>query len=113
MRQASVQTHAAAALVNFSRTATPETMTPQLLDEIVKGLVGMLGASRQAYVQHQALSTLAMIATCAGSKFEKFYRPMMTMILAVLKNATTPSQRELRCRAMECGSLIGTSYRLS
>ena len=88
-------------------------MTPQLLDEIVKGLVGMLGASRQAYVQHQALSTLAMIATCAGSKFEKFYRPMMTMILAVLKNATTPSQRELRCRAMECGSLIGTSYRLS
>ncbi|KAG8978874.1 hypothetical protein FRB93_010526 [Tulasnella sp. JGI-2019a] len=106
--EARVHSHAASAMINFCSGATKEVITPYL-DDIIKALLLMLNSSSKAYVQHQALTTMAMVADCAQVSFRKYYPAIFPIIKVVLGNATRPDQRVLRCRAMECGGLIATA----
>lgn len=65
-----VHTHAAAALVNFCSHAKKEMITAHL-DDIIKGLLLMLNSSSKAWVQHQALTTLGMVAYASQASFRK------------------------------------------
>ncbi|KAG8908141.1 hypothetical protein FRB99_000169 [Tulasnella sp. 403] len=103
--EARVHSHAAAALINLCTGASKSTIAP-FLDGMIKGLLSMLNSSSKAYVQHQALTTLAMVADAAQTSFRKYYPAIFPIIKIVLKNATRKEQRVLRCRAMECGGLM-------
>ncbi|KAG8854198.1 hypothetical protein FRB96_007754 [Tulasnella sp. 330] len=106
--EARVHSHAASALINFCSGATKDVITP-FLDDIIKALLLMLNSSSKAYVQHQALTTMAMVADSAQASFRKYYPAIFPIIKVVLGNATRPDQRVLCCRAMECGGLIATA----
>lgn len=100
-----VQTHAAAAMVNFAEEASKRVLDPYL-DALLERLLTMLGSSRR-YVQEQAITTIATIADNAQEKFSKYYGTIMPMLLQVLEQATDTEHRLLRGKAMECATFIG------
>ncbi|KAJ3143227.1 hypothetical protein HK100_000026 [Physocladia obscura] len=100
-----VQSHAAAALVNFMEDADKHKITPAL-DEIVRRLVGLLNVEK-TYVQEQAITTIATVADCAGKNFVNYYGSIMPVLINILQNATDKRFRLLRGKALECASLIG------
>ncbi|KAF8333461.1 armadillo-type protein [Cantharellus anzutake] len=100
-----VHGHAAAAIINFCTGVDGETLKPYL-DAIVEGLLRMLNANSKRYVQEQAITTLAMVADAAAENFRKFYPMIMPNLINVLRTATDPEMKQLRCKVMECCGLI-------
>ncbi|KAJ2336135.1 importin subunit beta-3, partial [Coemansia sp. RSA 2681] len=99
-----VQTHAAAAMVNFAEEATRLVLEPYL-DALLERLLAMLN-SPQRYVQEQAITTIATIADNAQARFAKYYATIMPMLLGVLAQATDAEHRLLRGKTMECATFI-------
>ena len=100
-----IQSHAAAALVNFCEEADSEVLAPYL-DELLGRLLKILQSPKR-YVQEQALSTIATIADSAESTFAKYYDTLMPMLFNVLRDAEQEKDlRLLRAKAMECATLI-------
>ncbi|KAF8458280.1 armadillo-type protein [Kalaharituber pfeilii] len=100
-----VQSHAAAALVNFCEEAEKEDLMPYL-DDLLKRLLALLQSPKR-YVQEQALSTIATIADSAEAAFGKYYDTLMPLLINVLKhNNQAKENRLLNAKAMECASLI-------
>lgn len=99
-----VQTHAAAALVNFSEHANQAILEPYL-DNLLTNLLTLL-QSNQLYVQEQALTTIAFIAEAAEKKFIKYYDTLMPLLINVLKIDVDGSNRVLKGKCIECATLI-------
>ncbi|SCU98803.1 LAMI_0F16292g1_1 [Lachancea mirantina] len=99
-----VQTHAAAALVNFSEHATQTILEPYL-DDLLSNLLTLLQSSK-FYVQEQALTTIAFIAEAAEKKFIKYYDTLMPLLINVLKADTGAANRLLKGKCIECSTLI-------
>ncbi|SCU89299.1 LADA_0E14708g1_1 [Lachancea dasiensis] len=99
-----VQTHAAAALVNFSEHATQVILEPYL-DGLLTNLLTLL-QSTKFYVQEQALTTIAFIAEAAEKKFIKYYDTLMPLLINVLKTDTGSDNRLLKGKCIECSTLI-------
>lgn len=99
-----VQTHAAAALVNFSEHATQTILEPYL-DDLLTNLLTLL-QSTKFYVQEQALTTIAFIAEAAEKKFIKYYDTLMPLLINVLKTDTGNANRLLKGKCIECSTLI-------
>lgn len=100
-----VQSHAAAALVNFSEAASKEILEPYL-DDLLNNLLGLLNSSPKRYVQEQVLTTIAIIADAAESKFIKYYDTLMPMLVDVLKSDMGEEHRLLKAKCIECSTLI-------
>lgn len=100
-----VQAHAAAALVNFSEAASKEVLEPYL-DSLLNNLLGLLNLSPKRYVQEQVLTTIAIIADAAESKFIKYYDTLMPMLVDVLKSDMGDEHRLLKAKCIECLTLI-------
>jgi hypothetical protein len=103
-----VQSHAAAALVNFCEEAEKEILEPYL-DELLKRLLSLLTSDSKRYVQEQALSTIATIADSAEQAFCRYYDHLMPLLFRVLnqpQDAQAKENRLLCAKAMECASLI-------
>lgn len=101
--------YAAAALINFCETVSSATLTPYL-PMLVPRLLRLLQMSPHAYVQEQAITSLAMVADASEGAFVPYYGQIMPLLLGVLtvdggwmENA---GGRRLRCKAMECCGLI-------
>ncbi|KAG8991876.1 hypothetical protein FRB90_001198 [Tulasnella sp. 427] len=101
-----VHTYAGAALVNFCHGAPEEAVGPYL-QGIVRAILQILKTSKMPYEQHQAFTTLAMVADAARTSFLPFYPSIFGMAKDVLRKAGAKSQRMLRCRVMECAALVG------
>ncbi|KAH3899001.1 importin PSE1 SCDLUD_004422 [Saccharomycodes ludwigii] len=99
-----VQTHGAAALVNFSEEASQSILEPYL-DSLLSNLLTLL-QSDKTYVQEQALTTIAFIAEAAEKKFIKYYDTLMPQLIHVLKTDTGDENRVLKGKCMECSTLI-------
>ncbi|CCE65582.1 hypothetical protein TPHA_0L02310 [Tetrapisispora phaffii CBS 4417] len=99
-----VQTHAAAALVNFSEHANQTILEPYL-DSLLSNLLNLL-QNDKSYVQEQALTTIAFIAETSAKKFIKYYDTLMPLLLKVLKTPTDDSSRVLKGKCIECSTLI-------
>ncbi|KIO21702.1 hypothetical protein M407DRAFT_217658, partial [Tulasnella calospora MUT 4182] len=82
-----------------------EVIKPYLQD-IVRAILEILNASQKSYEQHQAFTTLAMVADAARTSFLPFYPSIFGMAKDVLRKAAAKSQRPLRCRVMECAALV-------
>lgn len=100
----SVQSHAAAALVNFCEEAEKEVLEPYL-DQLLTALLQLLRNPKR-YVQEQALSTIATIADSAEQAFARYYDVLMPLLFNALKAEQTKDTRLLRAKAMECATLI-------
>ncbi|CCC69808.1 hypothetical protein NCAS_0D02270 [Naumovozyma castellii] len=99
-----VQTHAAAALVNFSEHADEGIIEPYL-DSLLTSLLTLL-QSNKLYVQEQALTTIAFIADASSVKFVKYYDTLMPLLLNVLKTNTGNTNGILKGKCIECATLI-------
>ncbi|CED85608.1 Karyopherin (importin) beta 3 [Phaffia rhodozyma] len=105
-----VYSHAAAALINFcDGIDDPEVISPYL-DDIVKGLLGLLETGSKG-VQEQAVTTLATVANAAEMGFAKYYTNIMPILLNFL-TAPTPEADDLqgkmlKGKVLECCGLIG------
>lgn len=99
-----VQSHAAAALVNFCEEAEKETLEPYL-DTLLGHLMTLLRNPKR-FVQEQALSTIATVADSAESTFGKWYGELMPLLFNVLSQPNEREVRLLRAKAMECATLI-------
>ncbi|CCD26825.1 importin PSE1 NDAI_0I02570 [Naumovozyma dairenensis CBS 421] len=99
-----VQTHAAAALVNFSEHAQDSILEPYL-DSLLTSLLTLL-QSNKLYVQEQALTTIAFIADAASVKFIKYYDTLMPLLLNVLKMNSGNENGILKGKCIECATLI-------
>ena len=121
-----VQTHAAAALVNFSVQADQSILEPYL-DSLLNNLLILL-QSHKLYVQEQALTTIAFIAEAAKTKFIKYYDTLMPLLLNVLKsdsnatsgdannnnnsnnnNSSNSNNSVLTGKCIECATLIAAA----
>jgi HEAT repeat protein len=103
-----VQSHAAAALVNFCEEAEKEVLEPYL-DDLLKRLLALLHNDQKRYVQEQALSTIATIADSAEAAFGRYYSTLMPLLFNVLNRSPDSQSKELRllnAKAMECATLI-------
>jgi hypothetical protein len=100
-----VQAHAAAAILNFSESCTPEILTPYLDGVITKLLVLLQNGKRM--VQEGALTALASVADSAQAHFQKYYDTVMPYLKSILVNANDKQTRMLRAKSMECISLVG------
>ena len=99
-----VQSHAAAALVNFCEEAEKEILEPYL-DTLLEQLMHLLQNPKK-FVQEQALSTIATVADSAESTFGKWYSTLMPLLFNVLQQPNDRELRLLRAKAMECATLI-------
>lgn len=99
-----VQAHAAAAMVNFCEQATKEILDPYL-DNLLTNLLGLLQSPKR-YVQEQVLTTIAIVADAAKTKFIKYYDTMMPMLFNVMGAETNKEHRMLKAKSIEASTLI-------
>jgi hypothetical protein len=99
-----VQSHAAAALVNFCEEAETTVLEPYL-DSLLNHLLVLLRSPKR-FVQEQALSTIATVADSAEAAFAKYYDGLMPLLFNVLRTEQAKEYRLLRAKAMECATLI-------
>ena len=103
-----VQTHAAAALVNFCEEATKDIIEPYL-DDLLNNLLNLLKSSPKTYVQEQVITTIAVVADAAENKFIKYYDTLMPLLLSVMKSDVDNAHRPLIAKSIECATLIATA----
>lgn len=103
-----VQSHAAAAVINFCDEATPSIIGPYLHAILTK--LRSLLQSPLRLTQEQSVTAIAAVADSADSQFTTYYDSFMPDLKQVL-NSTSGNKdlRRLRGKVMECISLIGLS----
>lgn len=103
-----VQSHAAAAVINFCDEASPSIISPYL-NAILAKLQALL-QSPLRLTQEQAVTAIAAVADSADSKFTQYYDSFMPALKSVLSSTSNDKDlRRLRGKVMECISLIGLS----
>lgn len=100
-----VQSHAAAALVNFCEEAKSSTLEPYL-DTLLTNLLGLLQNSPKSYVHEQVLTTIAIIAEAADQKFIKYYDTLMPLLTDCLRGDLGSDKRMLQAKCVQCATLI-------
>lgn len=108
-----VQTHAGAALVNFSEQC-PKTILVkylpaimQKLHKVLKVRLEELVAKGNKLVLEQVVTTIATVADAVEENFVPYYNNFMPLLKFLMVNATVKEFRLLRGKTIECISLIG------
>lgn len=83
---------------------TLEGYLPQFLPALF-----MTIQSSNKVVQEQAITAVAAIAGASGDAFKPFYDNFMPLLKEVMITVTSKEYRMLRCKAIECISLIGAA----
>eukprot|EP00286_Rhodomonas_abbreviata_P029484 CAMPEP_0181305524 /NCGR_PEP_ID=MMETSP1101-20121128/9780_1 /TAXON_ID=46948 /ORGANISM="Rhodomonas abbreviata, Strain Caron Lab Isolate" /LENGTH=1099 /DNA_ID=CAMNT_0023411455 /DNA_START=102 /DNA_END=3401 /DNA_ORIENTATION=- len=100
-----VQSHAAAAVINFTENCKMEILVPYL--DVVLGKLVQLLVGGVRIVQEQAITAIASVADCVEKHFTKYYQEIMPTLKTMLLQCTSKEHRLLRGKTMECISLIG------
>jgi len=93
-----VQSHAAAAVINFTENCKKEVLEPYLM-----GLLGKLGqllAGGVRIVQEQAITAIASVADCVEGGFGSFYPSIMPVLKHMLQTCTKKDERVLNLLAL-------------
>lgn len=103
-KEARVQCHASAALVNFAEDCEPETIAP-FLDGILGTLANILAAPGcPGYLKEQLIATIGSYSGAAQSRFAVFFDQLLPLLIAGLDSST--QSRKVQCRAVEALSLV-------
>eukprot|EP00906_Rhabdomonas_costata_P025796 RCo036847 len=96
-------------VVNFMEGAQPGDVQPYL-DELVTKLLLVLQNSRHRFLTEDAIAAFAGIAENCEGQFCKYYDTIVPFLKQVLLAPNyTKQDRMMRCKAIECISLIGMS----
>ncbi|XP_052784006.1 importin-5-like [Mya arenaria] len=108
-----VQTHGAAALVNFSEDC-PKSILILYIDAIMEKLEKVLSNKMKELMEkgtkmvlEQMVTTLASVADTAEEKFISFYDRFMPCLKYIVQHADNTEYKLLRGKTIECISLIG------
>ena len=101
-----VQSHAASAIVNFCEECSEELIAP-FLKPILEKLHSLLQSPK--IVQEQVITAVAALADAGKEQFRPFYGYFMPFLKDVLNTAVSKEYLLLRCKAMECASIIGVA----
>jgi importin-5 len=103
-----VQSHAAAAMINFCEGADAD-LVGIYLQELLTKMMGLL-QSQSAMCQEQAVTAIAAIADCVKDKFAPYYSTFVPPLKDLLHaSANQKELRNLRGKVMECVTLIGVA----
>lgn len=100
-----VQSHAAAALVNFSEGIDQNKLKP-FLNDLIGRLIFLLQNSKDKELQEQLLATIAAFASAAGRAFIPFLDALNVICMSILFAENDKVSRLLQCRAIEALTLI-------
>uniref|UniRef100_A0A6U4TJI8 TOG domain-containing protein n=1 Tax=Hemiselmis andersenii TaxID=464988 RepID=A0A6U4TJI8_HEMAN len=100
-----VQSHSAAAIINFTENCSKTIMLPYLEPLLGKLVSLLLGGQR--IVQEQAITAIASVADCVEEHFAMYYDRIMPTLKQMLNQCRAKEHRLLRGKTMECVSLIG------
>ncbi|CAG2257042.1 IPO5 [Mytilus edulis] len=108
-----VQSHGAAALVNFAEEC-PKIVLSQYLDVILDKMEQVLSSKFKELLERgvklvleQVVTALASVADTVEEKFTQYYDRFMPCLKYIMQNAVTKEMRLLRGKTIECISLIG------
>lgn len=108
-----VQTHGAAALVNFSEDC-PKQILIQYIDAVMNKLEKVLSNKMKELMEkgtkmvlEQMVTTLASVADTAEEKFLNYYDRFMPVLKYIVQHADSTNYKLLRGKTIECISLIG------
>ncbi|CAC5392691.1 IPO5 [Mytilus coruscus] len=108
-----VQSHGAAALVNFAEEC-PKIVLSQYLDVILNKMEQVLSSKFKELLEkgvklvlEQVVTALASVADTVEEKFTQYYDRFMPCLKYIMQNAVTKEMRLLRGKTIECISLIG------
>lgn len=99
-----VQSHAAAALVNFCEKFEGKLLVPYLHD-ILSKLLNLL-KNQQPHVKEQAITAVASIAGCAEKHFVPYYDSFFPILKEIIVNSVSKELRMVRAKTIECVSLV-------
>lgn len=102
-----VQSHSAAASINFCEKFESSLLSPYLPDLLTK-LMNLLRTGSRL-VQEQAVTAVASVAGCAGKNFIPYYDSFVPLLKEILAKFQTKEYRMLRGKTIECLSLIGVA----
>lgn len=107
-----VQSHAAAAMVNFCESC-PKSILNNYLEQLVAKLEQVMTARFQDLVAHgkkmvleQVVTTVAALADAVEDSFTVHYDRFVPGLKYIIQNAIQPELRLLRGKTIECLSLI-------
>mmetsp|Transcript_5010 Transcript_5010/g.15027 ORF Transcript_5010/g.15027 Transcript_5010/m.15027 type:complete len:1089 (+) Transcript_5010:98-3364(+) len=104
--QPRVQSHAAAAIINFCEHADAEIIQ-QYMDQLLLRLMNLLRSPRKL-IQEQAVTAVASVADSAETKFQPYYQSFMPDLINMLQLSNGEKKMaRLRGKVMECISIIG------
>ncbi|XP_052214366.1 importin-5-like isoform X7 [Dreissena polymorpha] len=108
-----VQTHGAAALVNFSEDC-PKSILVVYINDIMDKLEKVLSNKMKELMEkgtkmvlEQMVTTLASVADTAEEKFITYYDRFMPCLKYIVQHADNTEYKLLRGKTIECISLIG------
>eukprot|EP01100_Stratorugosa_tubuloviscum_P001006 TRINITY_DN1224_c0_g2_i1.p1 TRINITY_DN1224_c0_g2~~TRINITY_DN1224_c0_g2_i1.p1 ORF type:complete len:1087 (-),score=588.52 TRINITY_DN1224_c0_g2_i1:206-3466(-) len=99
-----VQSHAAAAILNFCDDCDPRILTPYL-DGLLSKLILLIQINNKL-IQECAISAVAAIADCIDDEFTRYYDTFMPILKLFLQNATSIEYRAARGKAIECVGIV-------
>jgi len=108
-----VQSHTAAALVNFFEECPQNVLLPYLpnlcqkMQATLEKKTMELVQTHRKLVLEQIITTIATIADTAENHFTPFYQSFMPNLKYIMENANDKELRLLRGKTIECISLIG------
>eukprot|EP01128_Nolandella_sp_AFSM9_P008531 TRINITY_DN5238_c0_g1_i1.p1 TRINITY_DN5238_c0_g1~~TRINITY_DN5238_c0_g1_i1.p1 ORF type:complete len:1167 (+),score=310.57 TRINITY_DN5238_c0_g1_i1:174-3503(+) len=78
------------------------------LQPLVEALLKLIQTPSR-HVQSSAVTALASICGAAGAAFDQFYSSVTPIVMQIIRDATDPSVRMFRCKAIECIAIIFVS----
>lgn len=103
-----VQSHAAAAFVNYCEEIQKIQMMPYV-DTVMKKLLPRVKLQTNRLVREQAITAIAVVAAVTEESFMPYYSVVLPLIKGIIQDCLSAEERTCRGKAIECISIIGLS----
>lgn len=103
-----VQSHAAAALINFAEEVEKADLMPfadQLMNKFFEGVK----PDKPRMIRERCVTGIAVIAGVTEKDFLKYYPTVVPAMKEIILKSITKEERTIRGKAVECISIIGLS----
>eukprot|EP01130_Rhizamoeba_saxonica_P013734 TRINITY_DN589_c0_g2_i1.p1 TRINITY_DN589_c0_g2~~TRINITY_DN589_c0_g2_i1.p1 ORF type:complete len:1097 (-),score=272.59 TRINITY_DN589_c0_g2_i1:62-3352(-) len=104
-----VQSHTAAALINFCEKFEQSNVLEQYLEPLLKNLLALIQNSNSKNVVEQTITAIAAVAGCAGDLFIPYYDIFIPVLKSIFTNSPGQENNVVRANTIECISLIAVA----
>lgn len=103
-----VQSHAAAALINFAEEVEKADLMP-FADQLMHKLFERIALDKPRMIREQCVTGIAVIAGVVEKDFLKYYPTVVPAMKEIIVKSNSKEDRTIRGKAVECISIIGLS----